>query len=39
MEAKYMIKQIYENLEQFKKTHFDGYREELEIEPKAIFRA
>lgn len=30
----YATKQIYENLELFKKSYFDGYDEELEIKPK-----
>ena len=35
----YATKQVYENLEQFKKSCFAGYNEELEINPKwtAIF--
>lgn len=33
----YAAKQIYENLEQFKKLHFDGYSEELAIEFKSTF--
>ena len=30
----YATKQVYENLEQFKKSYFAGYKEELEIRPK-----
>lgn len=33
----YATKQIYENLEQFKKTYFTGYHEELEIVPRETF--
>ena len=34
----YATKQIYENLEQFKKPYFTGYHEELEIVPKGFVR-
>ena len=34
----YATKQIYENLGQFKKPHFTGYHEELEIVPKGFVR-
>ena len=33
----FATKQIYENLEQFKKPHFTGYHEELEIVPRETF--
>ena len=33
----YATKQIYENLEQFKKPYFTGYHEELEIVPRETF--
>ena len=34
----YATKQIYENIEQFKKPHFTGYHEELAIVPKGFVR-
>ncbi len=34
----YATKQIYENLEQFKKPYFTGYHEELKIVPKGFVR-
>ena len=34
----YATKQIYENIEQFKKPHFTGYYEELAIVPKGFVR-
>ena len=32
----FATKQIYENLDQFKKSHFTGYNEELKMRPKSI---